>query len=319
MSSLDELKNLLFTDHVSEDTVSRAERLKQPHIPRRLFKYRSFDEKDRNIAALESDTIWCSSPFNFNDPYDCSLHFGFKKLANIIRRALENVNHIFSSAPKHQLLPEEIDEICNSDDILKSIAEVVDKKGIGILAAATFRSQLEDVIHEKRDGLEKALRGSLQVASLCERYDSMLMWSHYAEDHKGFAVEYDVSRDQSLSKILWPVFYQKEVFDISETIFGEHSEKYNEAYMIGAASVKSDDWEYEREWRLVRLRQTNGDGSNISTPKPTAIYLGAFISDQNKEKIVKIASTREIPVFRMQRERGRFRMEAREMVSTLGS
>lgn len=95
LNSLNILKDLL-NDHFSHDAVERAKGIKRELFPERLFKYRTFDADGRNLEALENNKIWCSSPFGFNDPYDCSLHFAMKKLPDIIRRALENLNNSLS-------------------------------------------------------------------------------------------------------------------------------------------------------------------------------------------------------------------------------
>lgn len=139
----------------------------------------------------------------------------------------------------------------------------------------------------------------------------MLMWSHYAENHTGFSIEYNFSEGNT--KELWPVHYQPEIYDVSKTIFGEKRKHINDAFIIGAASVKSDEWAYEKEWRIILLHksknpETHLPGIYAKTPKPTAIYIGAFALEENKEKIKKISRELSIPIFQMKKERDKFRM-----------
>lgn len=315
MSPLNILKELL-NDHFSHDAVERAEAIKRELFPDRLFKYRTFDADGRNLEALENNKLWCSSPFGFNDPYDCSLHFAMKKLPDVMRRALEKLNNNLSGLVGSVLFSaSELDEISQSEDPTKTTTEVLRRKGLEELAASSFYEKLQSIVHEPRDMLEKSMRDGLYVGSLCERHDSMLMWAHYTENHKGFAIEYDLRSKEAESFIgrLWPVFYQKDVYDISGTIFGEGADYINDMFMIGAATVKSDEWAYEREWRIVLLRNPPGKGVLLDVPKPAAIYLGAQIEDKNREKIIKIAAERDVAVFCMERERGSFRLSARQL------
>jgi hypothetical protein len=44
--------------------------IKQPHLPKRIYKYRCDGKYPR--ANLKTDTVWMASPDTYNDPYDCS-------------------------------------------------------------------------------------------------------------------------------------------------------------------------------------------------------------------------------------------------------
>ncbi|MMZ71396.1 hypothetical protein D1872_347690 [compost metagenome] len=47
----------------------------------------------------------------------------------------------------------------------------------------------------------------------------MLMWSHYADGHTGFCLEYNFKkpdREEILTRALNPVMYREELLDISE-------------------------------------------------------------------------------------------------------
>jgi hypothetical protein len=84
--------------------------------------------------------------------------------------------------------------------------------------------------------------------SLSETNDNLLMWAHYAKDHTGCVVEFDVtnrffndtytSGDQLIGKIN-RVLYRKERLL-------KHESNILEAYFY-----KSDEWSYEKEHRLL--------------------------------------------------------------------
>lgn len=94
-------------------------------------------------------------------------------------------------------------------------------------------------------------REDICIMSLSEVYDSELMWAHYGEQHKGFCIEYDVSKMRDIKrKMLFKVIYGEKP-DITEQI---------EEACIGAGLssyiFKNEDWRYEKEWRMIKLYQS---------------------------------------------------------------
>lgn len=308
----EEIKKILHCDHFSVDAVERACRLKFGKVPESLFKYRACS--DRNFEALIDDKLWCSGPDGFNDPYDCSIHFEFRGLEALLSRVMNATNE---EGRKNGLLElfskEDMEQVVKSSDPLRELSLVVQAKEDVGDTAGLYKS-LEKQLNEPRDKLERSFRDGVRIGSLCERSDSMLMWSHYAQNHTGFAVEYDFSLPgyEGLLNSLWPVIYQGEVFDVSDTIWGPKSSVMNECFMIGAATLKSDEWAYEKEWRMVLLRRPVAKGELVSVPRPTAIYVGAHASEKNRIYLSEIAGQKGIPVRYMYKERRRFRMEPRD-------
>ena len=133
---------------------------------------------------------------------------------------------------------------------------------------------------------EKDLREVVLMACFSERWNNSAMWHHYASWHKGFCIEYDmtklydmgserktfpatvwgslnVNEGQSHLLSLFPVLYSdyryfcdnfNEYRDVMlESRFDEMvSEKANFLReMIPAYLVKTLDWENEKEWRML--------------------------------------------------------------------
>jgi Protein of unknown function (DUF2971) len=77
-----------------------------------------------------------------------------------------------------------------------------------------YDSQDERMIAE----LTKATRDALRVGCFSERRDSILMWSHYADHHRGICIEYEtrwLSIPEAIG-LLHPVNYHPELFDVTE-------------------------------------------------------------------------------------------------------
>lgn len=128
---------------------------------------------------------------------------------------------------------------------------------------------------------------------------NVLMWSHYADSHKGFCVRYE---------------FDRELFDSSATsekkkILLVNNIKYSDAINIGkepsismALFEKSDFWEYEHEMRMVLFdcNEKDSDFPVISCKGAAkAIYIGAKCSDANRRLMEKAIGDKNIPLYQM--------------------
>lgn len=85
------------------------------------------------------------------------------------------------------------------------------------------------------------------ILSLSENHKNLLMWSHYTNNHKGFALELDSTN----------VFFEgidKVNYSIDRLCFDEiaDSKKHKASLLYRNVFHKSIDWSYEDEWRLFK-------------------------------------------------------------------
>ena len=177
-------------------------------------------------------------------------------------------------------------------------------------------NELADNLKKQIDVIEHQLSDKMKtlflVGCLCTSYKNRLMWSHYADGHKGFCIEYDFSGSEEaiLSKIPFPVFYSddrplvpwKAALDNSKKNIEEASRKL----MIGLLT-KDKAWKYENEWRI--LIEATKD-SELLMPKISCVYLGAAIEKKNRDKIIKIARKNNYVVKQMKMDRGAYDLHA---------
>jgi len=303
-----ELKALSIKTSFTQADFNTALTLKVLNIPSKLYKYRSIS--DYSLYNLYTDTLHLSLASDFNDPYDCALtfdtQFGLKEYEaftlnsfNFTDEVLQEIKH--SADPFYALL----------DNILKAHPKLTKAE----------KKQYDKLIknHEtkKASTLKKfndVIRSQIKICSLSERIDSLLMWGHYASSHTGFAMEYDFSGTpivHHLAAYLWPVLYDNKLYDASHILNNFDPDNWSLNFWMRAlpALHKSCEWQYEKEWRLVVPGSTKKipDG-NIDAGKPTAIYLGAKISDEDAAVVSFMAKTKHIPVFRMRMSATEFRM-----------
>lgn len=116
--------------------------------------------------------------------------------------------------------------------------------------------------------------------------DSTLMWSHYADNHRGICLEF--SKDNALIEKARPVRYRKTYPEWTPTTAADGP--------LDLVLTKSSDWAYEREFRIMgslvdgvptRLEE------ELYVPLPenalTGIILGC--ENRNRDEILEMIKT----------------------------
>ncbi len=150
-----------------------------------------------------------------------------------------------------------------------------------------------------------------KTTCLSENPKSILMWSHYADQHKGFCIEYDFNKaigtDFPLKHLL-KVTYSDDMIAINlQTLIQGLRKKMDPNYMkdsaisqlsaetcLKAILTKNSAWEYEKEWRIVLDNFSNIKIEKI--PYATKIILGINIEEKNKAALLKITKEKNPPI-----------------------
>jgi hypothetical protein len=158
------------------------------------------------------------------------------------------------------------------------------------------------------------LQRGMKICSFSERNDSIVMWGHYADSHKGFCMEYATSDlDDFRRHALFPVIYSDELFDATRHVVRSMAGgTFNNLYGMLAASRKSVDWSYEKEWRLILPWGESYADRNFAMPRPSAIYLGSRISSAHRQQLLEIADAIQVPWHEMELDLGKFRLSPKE-------
>lgn len=178
----------------------------------------------------------------------------------------------------------------------------------------TVKSSFNRIAKETLTKSRELISDQFRVTCLSERMDSPLMWSHYANKHYGFCLEYDFTHtmikrfpDLIMAQLmLFPVIYTKKRPLISKALFDSKTKlnylKYKKLppnliknIMLGLLN-KSEDWAYEREWRILKLKSKK---PTMKLPPARKVFLGANMEEEAKRKIIEIAQKKKIPVFQM--------------------
>lgn len=146
---------------------------------------------------------------------------------------------------------------------------------------------------------------SYNICCLSEKKDSLLMWSHYANEHKGFNIEYKTTEIFDMHPILCPILYTEKMPSFAS---GEN-EIVNFSKLL---FTKSLEWEYESEWRIARLGTE--DYEFIQTPKPTAIYTGCRIDSELFNKLFDYCKTNNVRLFRGKKNKFKYKLDFEEII-----
>jgi hypothetical protein len=185
-----------------------------------------------------------------------------------------------------------------------------------------------------------------RIACFTEFKDSDLMWSHYADDHKGYCVEYRVSAfDEKIQRFLFPVFYGEEIYDASMMLaycLKKHmseAEKSNVdlscSEMVNQANeecflrtclthtlFKSNEWAYEKEWRISASTEllnglffSAGTDTIDALSAISAVYFGARCKDskcfsENIADIEKWAKKEQKKLYKVKAREDAYKLQA---------
>lgn len=160
-----------------------------------------------------------------------------------------------------------------------------------MLKKANEHLKVRCLIGDKEDGHTKTIE-QLPV----------LMWSHYADSHKGFCIRYEFPEDMFQGyeinvkhlRFIHPVSYDFETITL-ETVPG----------MKDGLFTKSREWSYENEMRFVNLDFSDEEESKNEYPTLSCkgamkeIYLGVRCSDADQRAVEKAIADKDVKLYKM--------------------
>lgn len=177
---------------------------------------------------------------------------------------------------------------------------------------------------------DQSIRRSLNICCFSERIDSIILWSRYANNHRGFCAEYDFDSikknnvNKALTGNIYPVIYSRVRYKARQLFAGLSGNEMPDGLLaIKESLYKSRDWMYEREWRVVRLTQENRmqapmeeGGIREKIQVPAAVYLGCETEKEPEslKELTRITGEKNIPAFKMRISNDRYEMVAERFI-----
>jgi Protein of unknown function (DUF2971) len=230
-----------------------------------LYKFREWSDGNHRRMLTNSE-IYFSSSLQFNDPFDRGLPPRYDRLSNeqltpYITRHLDRHEEGLSPSERQRRIREvHVNRPFDDPKYRKYVAEK-----------------------------QYAKHG---IFSISRTRDNNLLWSHYAESHKGFCVGFNKPRLQEYLNSqcktagpvieLYPVKYQHDYPVLIPDLDGD-----DEKYMADGISIKSKVWEYEEEVRCISMFKSNW-ALELDVSLFEQVILGAEMPADNCAQITEL-------------------------------
>ncbi len=346
-------KELLGYGEKVKDDPELVQKILCKHISRiphkKLYKFRTCS--NQNLKILEENCIWIPPANKFTDTFDCTINIDLKANAGEIEKWLHNNLLLYyyqlikdESEAKGIILPfsfqdfKDFEEKCVSSDgeilpneeyeFMKQFAtaeQIIDYDA-QIEKTRKVRQELQKQMEEQFEPMAQTMvdsinsfrnhmRDTMLTYCMTERYDNNNLWETYADNYKGFCIEYYFGdfaekefEDYKNLIYLLPMVYRRKIpyFDVVPFIDGAmrkqvlHEDGFeHDPELLTKLNMqmfyKNKDYESEHEWRFSIKNKNN---SKQPFPFVSAIYVGKDINKRNLSRLIKIADKLGVSVYK---------------------
>jgi hypothetical protein len=222
--------------------------VKQGQYPQFVYKYRVSDTtKNPHFDSIITDnSMMFSSPKAFNDPFDCQLQpVTFPTLAEVT----QFLNRVLPGTPTKIISNLATNALNNPIEFAKILEEAIKFDDKGVLC-------------------------------LSQEPDNILLWSHYADNHYGVCLKFDILQDLDFFSIPLTVIY-----DQSYPIYN-HMTQPN-AIVTKMIKTKFELWKYEKEIRIFKQKKKL---YNFNKAALTEIIFGCNTSKPEIDRIKNLVN-----------------------------
>ena len=259
-------KLLTLNSNSSQEEVTELSKLIK--YPKLLCRYRPINV--RSIEALQSNKLFWSSAYHYDDPFDTYLHVDWQRIAD----ALQGFD---ASSPKAL---EMFKRACEQFQVEPT--EEFERIFRSLTAQDLLTVAIKTLTEKVRPEMQK------HAYSICFSEEPLneTLWLKYADNHKGFCLVYDM--DEMIEKYkcgkekkcencpsregnsLYPIYYSDEKYDatnyaFSQSIFSFISNSPNNQQPMQdyitknpmlweserVSLIKKKCHEYDAEWRMI--------------------------------------------------------------------
>jgi hypothetical protein len=269
------------------------------NLPFHLYRFR--DTLDRSTPSgatinyteeiFKNHELFFSSPDGFNDPFDCG--FCIPLYGDYAERVI--AAQAFDSARRER-----------PGWSIEKADEEAQKAASKIMKNHRHEASRQLERSLSRDSNDKA-----GILCLTEGCTDILLWSHYADRHKGVCLEFRTDVKDSIFARAHPVKYSGQYPRLNLQDLVE-----NKAYRDAAEWMltKSSVWSYEQEWRILDFEK--GPGAKKFDPAClSAVILGCRIPDKERKRVFGWIKNHPTPVKVLQAKKSypNFRLDIEEV------
>jgi hypothetical protein len=211
-------------------------------MPKKYYKYRALYQNDGKPnpftrSIFENAEIYYSSPQHINDPFDCNLRL-----------------HAEGSSDQEW------------ESYFKKLIQDCPTKAVEINKAIKQKLWLKDPQFRKRVGASthKTIYEESSIFCLSRKNDSIPMFSYYADNHKGIAIEFEFSDFELPCGIEYDKLTGKVINSNGSIVFDDvhylsnfpelnyHRLRDSNKMIPSLIFAKYEEWIHEKEFRIFR-------------------------------------------------------------------
>ena len=227
-----------------------------------VYKYLHPHRKD----FFKTYRLRFTQPMALNDPYECLPAISETDYKKLLKQAVESVENedlmsrITTNDTERQMILNELSSACESLEQQYKESNRVEE----MFMESYLRNLNERVV----------------IFCLSKRNDSSLMWSHYTDGHKGFIIGFESEHK----------FFKRQKDDPPDIGTLEEVRYSADRYVVDIANlkitselflIKNNEWEYEKEMRLVKNQNQASEVIDTQNPK-------IFLFDTPKDAITSV-------------------------------
>ena len=308
-------------------------------MKKKIYKYASLKT---GLKILKGKEVLLNNPLNYNDPFDSDFQqdrVDKNKIDELLTTYIaikvlwKFVNNNISTLKGYdrnkvlQIYQElrALDGILMFDPELTRFPHM--EEIIELLGKENFKAKIE--LNKEKENFQKKINNAIDFAKdhalmtcFSKNKNSILMWSHYADSHKGVCFMYDVpsvhfkdvkySRQRNNMKLLTLISHLMSLDLTNRIAYIDY--KYAEGIMNPFFS-KSKEWHYEHEVRYLNI----GNNDTIKNKrgkwfykigKPKAIYFGCKcdLDSEGEQKILAYAKKNNIKCYIMNKRQDEYKL-----------
>lgn len=278
-----------------------------------LYKYRPFD--GFALDMLEKGYMYLCPAEKLDDPSECTADFSVQDFYHLetglikfkcIEMILEQIkpytteenlqrvrNIVFRVATPSGMVRRNflLDASCEIQDLVPEVDTAPLINFLGSIPEKFDDPKIKEQL-EKLLALAYHARQGMGICSLSALKNKNEMWQNYADDEKGYCIEYDLRGYENVN-LLFPVVYQDNretniVTNMVAAFIGQMIVGMSYGQIAADRSqfmrmflTKDTQWAYQKEWRLL------GDaGQQLTAPKINSIILGRNMFEEDKAKMI---------------------------------
>lgn len=298
------------------DLVQEGQKLRQTiKVPKHLYRFRPVTIN--SLESLRTNTMYFSTADYYDDPFDSYSYIDW----DYVSRQLQDA---YNDTTKLQTMAKSIQDSFNipANNMVAAIKTIPYNQWINYSTT---------ILEESRKEIQK------RQLSICftEQCNNEVLWLKYASNHKGFALEYQISEDflsinDNFRYLLYPIYYSNKKYDASEyakniayELIALFSNPILKCFILNNLSplnwhyeriglIKHKCHEHDKEWRILFPQSIPSFEIEKQRPKmerkPSSVIIGIRTGKSEKNLIISLAKEAGIPkIFQLSIDRnGKF-------------